>query len=128
MEQAELALQAVGAGVGDVDGAAAVGAPEPAELEQAVGERAAERAGEVVGLLGPVDAVAQRGVGGGLDAEPRELARARAREAVVDVAAGRGQPVLARRREWCRPSPPTTAPSAISACMSATPSRPARWS
>src|SRR4051794_36657068 len=58
--QPELALQALGAGVRDVHRAAAVGAPQPAELEQPAGERAAERAGEVVGLLGPVDAVAQR--------------------------------------------------------------------
>ena len=68
--EAELALQAVGTGVGHVNGAAAVGAPEPAELEQAVGERPAERAGEVMRLLGPVDAVAQRAVRGGLDPEP----------------------------------------------------------
>src|SRR3954453_18895844 len=37
--QAELALQTVGAGVGDVHRAAAVGAPEPAELEQPRRER-----------------------------------------------------------------------------------------
>src|SRR4051794_20892072 len=58
--QAELALQALGAGVRDVHGATAVGAPQPAELEQPRGERPAERAREMVRLLCPVDAVAHR--------------------------------------------------------------------
>ena len=92
--QPELAAQPLGAGGRDVDGATTVGATQPAQLEQARGERAAERAGQVVGLLGPVHAVAHREAVGVVDPEPRQPARACACEAVVDVAAGRGQLVL----------------------------------
>ena len=53
-------MQTVRAGVGDVHRAAAIGASQPAEIEQPPREVAAERAGEVMRLLGPVDAVAQR--------------------------------------------------------------------
>jgi hypothetical protein len=50
----------------------------------------------MVGLLGPVDAVAHSpATDGDLDAELREPVRAAAREPVVDVAAGRRQSVVA---------------------------------
>ena len=44
---------------GDVQRARAVVAAHPGEVQQAGGQPAADRAGEVVGLLAPVDAVAQ---------------------------------------------------------------------
>jgi hypothetical protein len=53
----------------DKDRAAGVRAPDPAELEQAAGERAAGGAGEVVALLAPIDAVAQRITPWQVDAE-----------------------------------------------------------
>ncbi len=48
------------ASVGEVDRAAACSASDPAPSQQGAGHCSADRAGEVVSLLGPVDAVEQR--------------------------------------------------------------------
>jgi hypothetical protein len=48
------------ASVGEVDRAAACSASDPAPSQQGAGHCCADRAGEVVSLLGPVDAVEQR--------------------------------------------------------------------
>ena len=59
-------------------------------------QAAAEATGEVVALLGPVDAVADRCVarGGEVDAELVEEGRSARGEAVVDVVARRGEAVV----------------------------------
>src|SRR6266571_4780619 len=86
--------------VGEVDGAAALGTPDPAEIEQAVGERRADGAGQVRALLAPVDAVADGGAprrqGVEVDAELLEEHRALLGDPEADGAAGRGQPVAER--------------------------------
>ena len=89
------------AGVGEVHGAGALGAADPAELEHPARHGGAEAAGEVVALLGPVDAVAdQRAPPAGdrvdVHAPRGQLGVAARRQPVVDVAARRRQPVVLR--------------------------------
>jgi hypothetical protein len=55
---AERVAQPVAAGGGDLDRAVAAGRPDPPEVRDADEQAAAEATGEVVALLGPVDAVA----------------------------------------------------------------------
>jgi hypothetical protein len=115
-----------------VNRAAALGAAQPAEPEQAAGERAPDRTREVVCLLAPVDAVAQRQPLRTdirqLDPEACEPLPAAGRQPVVDVAARRRQPVVAVAVE---PVATVTADDRLVAderLQQATPSRPARWS
>ena len=80
----------------DLDAARDDAAGDPFEFEEPVSDRGAERAGEVVGLFCPVDAVAQ-GCGGGeqwlLHAQLGEAVGPVGGEPVAGALAGRGEPV-----------------------------------
>src|SRR5579862_2037191 len=97
---AELLFQLARAGVGDAHRARAGKPLDPCILEQPRGQAAADRSREMVGLLGPVDAVAQRKPvatrPGKLNAEFGQPLVPGGRQAVVDVVAGARQAIGAR--------------------------------
>ena len=86
--------------VADVDRAAATGSGDPAEVEHPLCDRGAERAREMVALFAPVDAVANQRAAAWqrleLDPEAAQLVHAGVSQPIVEVEAGRGQPVLVR--------------------------------
>src|SRR4051812_9643310 len=98
--QAEVLGQTLAPGRCDEDSARPGQRPDPLELLQPVRERGAERAAEMVVLLAPVDAVADRRAAAredrvDVDAERAEHVGATIGEAVVDVVAVCRRAVLA---------------------------------
>ncbi len=127
---AQAVVQASPPGFGEDDGAALLGAPDPIQVEQPGGQRGPERAGAVMALFGPVQAVADRrplpAYGGEVETEGGQLAAPVRGEPVGEVPSGAESRSVPAVSGWWWPSAPARRPRSRRAAITATPSRPAR--